>query len=63
MSKLIETEPINLALKTGILILLCFQNSGHALLTRYSQGIRKESYSSSGNVLKSCKYNLVDLLS
>ena len=31
--------------KTSILLLLCCQNSGHALLSRYSQGILKEKYS------------------
>lgn len=31
--------------RLGVLVLLCFQNSGHALLTRYSRGILKEQYS------------------
>lgn len=35
----------------SILIILCCQNAGHALLTRYSQGILKESYSSTEVVL------------
>mmetsp|Transcript_10140 Transcript_10140/g.15165 ORF Transcript_10140/g.15165 Transcript_10140/m.15165 type:complete len:388 (+) Transcript_10140:68-1231(+) len=38
-------------IKFTVLILLCCQNSGHALLTRYSQGIRKETYSSTEVVL------------
>jgi len=51
MSKSLEPEVVSWAFKTGILILLCFQNSGHALLTRYSQGVMKETYSSTGNYL------------
>jgi hypothetical protein len=35
-------------IRTTVLVLLCCQNAGHALLTRYSQGILKESYSSTG---------------
>jgi hypothetical protein len=31
-----------------VLVLLCCQNAGHALLTRYSQGVLKEVYSSTG---------------
>lgn len=31
--------------RLAVLVLLCIQNSGHALLTRYSQGILKEKYS------------------
>ena len=38
----------NYSIKTIVLILLCCQNSGHALLTRYSQGILRERYSSTG---------------
>ena len=38
----------NFVIRTTVLILLCCQNAGHALLTRYSQGILNESYSSTG---------------
>lgn len=34
-----------------VLVLLCCQNAGHALLTRYSQGVLKEIYSSTEVVL------------
>jgi UDP-sugar transporter A1/2/3 len=40
-------------LRLGILVCLCFQNAGHALLARYSQSIREESYSSTEVVLVS----------
>jgi multidrug transporter EmrE-like cation transporter len=43
--------------KMSVLVMLCMQNSGHALLTRYSQGLLKEQYSASevvfvGEILK-----------
>lgn len=38
-------------IKTVVLLILCCQNAGHALLTRYSQGVLKESYSSTEVVL------------
>lgn len=38
-------------IKLAVLILLCFQNAGHALMSRYSQGILKEVYSTSEVVL------------
>lgn len=38
-------------IKTGVLVCLTLQNAAHALLTRYSQGILKESYSSTEVVL------------
>jgi hypothetical protein len=41
-------------IKFIVLILLCCQNAGHALLTRYSQGVLKESYSS-GEVVLVCE--------
>ena len=37
--------------RTGVLLLLCGQNTGHALLTRYSRGILKENYSTTGVIL------------
>ena len=49
---LLETErPVNVGIRTAVLVLLCCQNAGHALLARYSQGILKESYSSTEVVL------------
>ena len=42
---------VNYGIRTAVLILLCCQNAGHALLARYSQGILKESYSSTEVVL------------
>ena len=42
---------LNPWVRPTVLILLCFQNAGHALLARYSQGILKESYSSTEVVL------------
>jgi hypothetical protein len=37
--QVLNIEPkVNVALRTAILVLLCCQNAGHALLTRYSQG-------------------------
>lgn len=42
---------LNPWIRPTVLILLCFQNAGHALLARYSQGILKESYSSTEVVL------------
>lgn len=33
------------AVRIGILVLLCMQNTSHALVTRYSQGMLKEKYS------------------
>lgn len=44
-------ESVNLRIRVGVLVLLCCQNAGHALLTRYSQGILRESYSSTEVVL------------
>jgi len=41
----------NYGIRTAVLVLLCCQNAGHALLARYSQGILKESYSSTEVVL------------
>lgn len=38
----------NSRIKFVVLILLCCQNAGHALLARYSQGVLKETYSSTG---------------
>ena len=38
----------NYSIKMLVLFLLCFQNAGHALMARYSQGVLKEKYSSSG---------------
>ena len=44
VSVALDPEPkVNLAFRTAILVLLCFQNAGHALLTRYSQGLLIES--------------------
>ena len=43
-----DSESNILRIKLIVLALLCFQNAGHALLVRYSQGILKESYSSTG---------------
>ena len=35
----LDVEPkINFGIRTAVLVLLCCQNAGHALLTRYSQG-------------------------
>ena len=35
----LDIEPIvNVGIRTAVLVLLCCQNAGHALLTRYSQG-------------------------
>ena len=44
-------QRINYGIRTAVLVLLCCQNAGHALLARYSQGILKESYSSTEVVL------------
>ena len=33
------------ALKLGVLVLLCLQNSVYTLLRRFSQGVLKETYS------------------
>lgn len=44
-------NPVSPRFKFAILILLCCQNAGHALLARYSQGILKEQYSSTEVVL------------
>lgn len=41
----------NFFIRWSVLIILCCQNSGHALLTRYSQGILHERYSSTEVVL------------
>lgn len=41
----------NFRIRWFVLIILCFQNSGHALLTRYSQGVLHEKYSSTEVVL------------
>jgi len=38
----------NSRIKFVVLVLLCCQNAGHALLARYSQGVLKEKYSSTG---------------
>ena len=40
MSKaVLDVEPkVNFGIRTAVLVLLCVQNAGHALLTRYSQG-------------------------
>ena len=43
--------PVSNGFKFGILVLLCFQNAGHALLARYSQGVLREQYSSTEVVL------------
>lgn len=48
---MLETERPNYGIRTAVLVLLCCQNAGHALLARYSQGILKESYSSTEVVL------------
>jgi hypothetical protein len=40
-------------IKMTVLVLLCCQNAGHALMTRYSQGILRETYSSAEVVLTS----------
>ena len=51
-SLLSEGEPKHpIWIKPAVLVVLCVQNSSHALLTRYSQGILKESYSSTEVVL------------
>lgn len=47
----LSPEPSNHRIKITVLILLCCQNSSHALLARYSQGILKEQYSSTEVVL------------
>lgn len=44
-------SPVSSKFKFAILILLCCQNAGHALLARYSQGILREQYSSTEVVL------------
>lgn len=41
----------NFTIRTSVLVLLCCQNAGHALLARYSQGVLKERYSSTEVVL------------
>jgi hypothetical protein len=42
-------SPSNLfRVRAVVLIFLCCQNAGHALMVRYSQGVLKETYSSSG---------------
>ena len=47
-----EIDPKSqIVIKTAVLILLCGQNAGHALLARYSQGILKEEYSTTEVVL------------
>lgn len=42
-----NASKLNSTIKIAVLFVLCFQNSGHALLTRYSQGVLHEKYSSS----------------
>lgn len=44
-------EKVSYGYRTAILVVLCCQNAGHALLTRYSQGVLKENYSSTEVVL------------
>jgi len=53
MSLALKSDEISVSpwVRPSILIFLCCQNAGHALLTRYSQGILKESYSSTEVVL------------
>ena len=48
-SHIISEGNTSFLLKAGVLVFLCLQNSGHALLTRYSQGVMKEKYSSTGS--------------
>lgn len=50
-NQLSAESPVSQRFKFLILILLCFQNAGHALLARYSQGVLKEQYSSTEVVL------------
>eukprot|EP00607_Mallomonas_marina_P003649 CAMPEP_0182424104 /NCGR_PEP_ID=MMETSP1167-20130531/10255_1 /TAXON_ID=2988 /ORGANISM="Mallomonas Sp, Strain CCMP3275" /LENGTH=343 /DNA_ID=CAMNT_0024603653 /DNA_START=150 /DNA_END=1181 /DNA_ORIENTATION=+ len=52
-SPLSVDEIFNFRIRWFVLVVLCLQNSGHALLTRYSQGILHESYSSTEVVLVS----------
>lgn len=41
----LDIEPIvNVGIRTAVLVLLCCQNAGHALLTRYSQGEKDTSF-------------------
>ena len=50
-NQLAPEPPGNRRIKFTVLVLLCCQNSSHALLARYSQGILKEQYSSTEVVL------------
>eukprot|EP01041_Mallomonas_annulata_P007860 gene7860-16084_t len=49
--RVIAEDTSNCRIRWFVLIVLCFQNSGHALLTRYSQGVLHEKYSSTEVVL------------
>mmetsp|Transcript_20497 Transcript_20497/g.45611 ORF Transcript_20497/g.45611 Transcript_20497/m.45611 type:complete len:340 (-) Transcript_20497:8-1027(-) len=44
-------DSANAHIRFAVLVLLCCQNAGHALLTRYSRGVLKETYSSTEVVL------------
>jgi hypothetical protein len=53
----LNIEPkVNVGLRTAILVLLCCQNAGHALLTRYSQG---NDYDTSTATLTYCRLHLI----
>jgi UDP-sugar transporter A1/2/3 len=51
MRPLENEQPVSFRFKLGILLLLCLQNAGHALLARFSQSIMGETYSSTEVVL------------
>jgi hypothetical protein len=46
-----DVDPKLFGIRTFVLVTLCAQNAGHALLARYSQGVLRESYSSTEVVL------------
>ena len=48
---IIPEPPVSAYLKFVVLGILCLQNAGHTLLTRYSQGVLRERYSSTEVVL------------
>lgn len=49
----LDVEPkINFGIRTAVLVLLCCQNAGHALLTRYSQGHQSHSVHASNHPVK-----------
>merc|ERR1719329_1816781 len=45
--ELVAAKPVSMPLKLVVLIALAVQNASHALLSRYSKGILKETYDGS----------------